>query len=265
MLLPKVSLLDTAIGRYLCYSTGDSLPRILLADGIHEPQVLAVSRFILNHSSRNNILDLGANFGTYSIPIALEFSGKHVFSFEIQRNVYYALCGNIFLNSVPNITAINKGISSISGEIEIPKIDYFKCSNIGAFSVSETAMASNRFDFNNDSITGSEKACTITLDLFGENTGDIALIKLDIEGHELEALIGGRKFIADNGFPPIIFECWPFEWFKDNKRELFSFLIEIGYNNISNDIGHSNFLAQSSISTHKKFFIKDNLIGIYPE
>ncbi len=255
---PKVSIIDCAIGRYLVYSTNDSLGAILLSQGIHEPSVLQLSDLIMKNSSKKSILDIGANIGTYSIPMAVKFPHKNIFSFELQRNVYYQLCGNVFLNSIKNIIAINKGVSSRDEVIEINTIDYEKCWNIGGYSIDKIALNTNRTDFPNDAISGVEKAQLTTLDTLVDEISDVGLIKLDIEGHELDALKGGLNFLKSNGYPPIIFECWDFDWFADSKRKLFSYFNEIGYEDISTDIGYSNYLAQSKMTTHNTIRIQEN-------
>lgn len=262
MINPKVSIIDCAIGRYMVYSTNDSLGSILLNQGIHEPSVLQLSELIARNSSRKNILDIGANIGTYSIPMSMKFPEKNIFSFELQRNVYYQLCGNVFLNSIKNIHAINKGISSKAEFIEINTVDYEKCWNIGGYSIEKLAMQTDRTDFPNDAISGKEKAELINLDALVDEIGDVGLIKLDIEGHEIEALKGGINFFKSNGYPPIIFECWDFEWFADSKIQLFSFFNEVGYENISVDIGYNNYLAQSKMTTHNTFKIQNNIATV---
>jgi len=255
---PNVSILDCAIGRYMVYSTHDSLGAILLSQGVHEPSVLQLSELIVKNSSGKNILDIGANIGTYSIPMAVKFPEKNIYSFELQRNVYYQLCGNVFLNRIKNIHAINKGVSSTSGIIEVNTVDYEKCWNIGGYSIDKVAMQADRTDFPNDAISGVENAELIHLDNLIDQIKDVGLIKLDIEGHEIEALKGGMNFLSANGYPPIIFECWNFDWFAESKAKLFAFFNEIGYEDISPDIGYNNHLAQSKMSTHKAFKIQNN-------
>jgi FkbM family methyltransferase len=259
---PKVSIIDCLSGRYMVYSTNDALGKMLLADGVHELPVQQVTEFILKNSNCETVIDIGANIGSYSIPLALKFKNKKFHCFEIQRNIYYQLCGNIFLNSIDNIEAHNIGVSSSEGEISIPKIDYSKCWNIGGYSIDEVALNTTRTDYPNDAIVGHELAKVTTMNNIGKFTNNIALIKLDVEGHELEAMKGALELIHANGYPPIIFESWDFEWFVKSKNELFEFFIQIGYSNISPDIGYSNFLAQSNKSSHSRYLIENNAIQI---
>lgn len=246
----NVSILDTPSGKYLVYSSADGMGRILLTEGIHEKPVIEASRLILSASVGTSVLDLGANIGSYTIPLAKRFPGLNFFCFEIQRNVFYQLCGNIFLNGLMNVRAFNKGVSSTSGEIEIPEIDYSKCWNVGGYSIDQTALSADRVDFPSESIIGSVPAEVSTLDSFETSIKNIALIKIDVEGHEIEVLKGALNIIEANGFPPIIFECWPFDWFEEKKTEIFEYFNKIGYTNISPDIGSYNYLAQSPESDH---------------
>jgi FkbM family methyltransferase len=259
MQLPHVSIIECSIGKFITFNN-DALTKILLSDGVHEQSVLSISDFIINTSSSKHILDIGSNIGTFSIPLAKKYNDKKFFCFEIQKQIYYQLCGNISLNGINNISALNFGISSTDGFIEIPIINYKNCWNIGGYSIDKNVINTLRNDFPNESIVGYEKSNVKTLDSMIQDYTDIALIKLDIEGHEIEALKGGINFLIENGFPPIIFECWEFEWFSQNKIKLFNFFHNIGYNIISNDIGYNNYLAQNPYTKHYLYKLLDNVI-----
>lgn len=262
MLNPRVTIVDCDVGRYMVWSGNDALGKILLSEGAHELSVLQVSEFILKNSAHKSILDIGANIGTYSIPLALAFPEKRVYSFEIQKAVFYQLCGNVFLNRVSNVDVLNIGISGTEGVLDIPKIDYSKCWNVGGYSINDAALRVHRTDFPNQTIVGTEPAQVTTLDTLQSAIADIALIKLDIEGHEIEALKGGHGLLEANGFPPIIFECWEFEWFREQKDALFAYLREMGYSMISSNIGYFNYVAQSPKTQHKQFSIENNSIRV---
>ena len=99
---PKVSILKTASGDFMVWSGADALGKLLLQEGIHEGSVIAASKYIasLIKGRPAHILDIGANIGSYAIPLARDLgSNVNVSCFEIQKPVFYQLCGNIFLNS----------------------------------------------------------------------------------------------------------------------------------------------------------------------
>ena len=59
---------------------------------------------------------------------------------------------------------------------------------------------------------------------------DVRLIKIDVEGMELEVLKGAVLTIQAHDYPPIMFEAWTHkEWFQPKRQELISFLESLGY------------------------------------
>lgn len=55
-------------------------------------------------------------------------------------------------------------------------------------------------------------------------------------------LQGGESFLENHSYPPILFEAWDLEWFKDDKEKLLKFFDHLGYK-ISLNI-KSEFVAQ---------------------
>lgn len=66
---------------------------------------------------------------------------------------------------------------------------------------------------------------------------DIGLIKIDVEGMELEVLKGGIDTLNKNNFPPIFIEIWETDNWRNNYKEYYekngedikSFLESLGY------------------------------------
>jgi FkbM family methyltransferase len=121
------------------------------------------------------VVDVGANIGVLTVPFArLVRPGGKVIAFEPQRIVYQMLCGNIALNALDNVFAHNAAAGSAPGAIAVPAVDYAQPGNFGGISVATP--------------TAGEPTGLITLDSLGLERCD--LIKIDVEGMELDVLAG---------------------------------------------------------------------------
>jgi FkbM family methyltransferase len=132
------------------------------------------------------VIDVGANIGAHTLPLA-RFVGPTgcVHAFEPQRQIYYALCGNLALNDVRNVRAIEAALGATSGAIGVPRVEYDAGANYGAMELDPSLPITAEFD----------AAPLETLDdLFGE-LPRLRLLKVDAEGMELDVLKGGAVTI----------------------------------------------------------------------
>lgn len=153
-----------------------------------------------------NCLDIGANIGTHSVILSNLF--KNVYSYEPQKDVYDILKLNIQINKCNNIILNNFGLGEIEKQITMQCFDKDQPNNIAAIAIDDT---------NN----GCEKVQIKTLDSL--NLMNIKFIKIDIEGYEYNALLGGIKMIKENK-PIIIFEQ------HDMYSKIFKLIESLGYN-----------------------------------
>ena len=80
----------------------------------------------------------------------------------------------------------------------------------------------------NEHIICTEEVEMMALDEY-ELDEDVGLIKIDVEGHELNVMRGGIETILRSKCP-ILFESWTDDWNKACKKELFSFVRnKLGY------------------------------------
>ncbi len=159
-----------------------------------------------------NCLDVGANIGTHTVILSELF--KNVYAFEPQKEVFEVLKLNIQENNCRNVTLYNFGLGEKEKSANMGFVDKNKSNNFGAIAVVD----------DNKLKEGEQKGETIdikTLDSL--NLKDIAFIKIDIEGYEYNAFLGGEQTIKKYR-PVIIFEQ------HDSKSPLFGWLSEIGYN-----------------------------------
>jgi FkbM family methyltransferase len=128
------------------------------------------------------VLDGGANIGAYTCAFATAMSGwGSVVAFEPQELIYYALCGNIVLNNCLNARALRAGLGAHNGVAQVPLLDYTRSRNYGGVSLM------------GDHTGPTQDVPLQCIDGFAFPRVD--MIKLDIEGMEIEALRGARETI----------------------------------------------------------------------
>lgn len=157
------------------------------------------------------LVDVGAKIGFYSLAFC-NMIGKtgHVYSFEPTPDSFNILKKNKSINQIDNLTIEQKAVSNIRGSriLEISKFSGL-----------------NRI---NDYASVGIKVESIKLDDYFKDIQKISLIKIDVEGHELEVLLGATKIL--NLFKPkILFEYNTKLFEKNNSRQILLFLQEMGY------------------------------------
>lgn len=164
----------------------------LLKDKFYEPEMTDTIEELLE--SGDSFIDLGANEGYFSILASILVSSKgKVYSIEPQKRLWSVIYNNVMLNKLVNIQLFPFGIGSKNQEL---KLQLYPSTNSGATSFS------NSFNFNitlgsiRKKIYGSQQSQVTTLDDLTETLpSTIKLIKIDIEGYELEALKGAKALL----------------------------------------------------------------------
>ena len=126
------------------------------------------------------IVEVGANIGAHTVDLA-RMVGAHgeVHAFEPQRIVFQTLCANLALNQCTNVFARQVAVGAEPGTIMVPPVDPGTRNNFGGISLGVFA--------------GGESVPTITLDSL--DLPACHLIKIDVEGMEVEVLQGAGKTI----------------------------------------------------------------------
>lgn len=240
MTLPSIEFIKTANGNFLVFATDTIIPRCLRENGGFELHLCQIAVEVFKRRGRAGVLvDAGANIGTFSVPVSL-VTGCNVVAFEAQRVVGQMLGGNFLLNGIDrawvnNVILAGPGHAKVA---DIPAVDYSQPGNFGAYSVDAEL-------FGRESLArmrAAKRTETVevrTLDDFDLN--DVFLIKLDVEGHELDVLKGGVRTLERNGYPPLLFEAWRDAWWQEKKQELLRFVTDLGYEVLAMD---ENFFAQ---------------------
>jgi FkbM family methyltransferase len=178
-------------------------------------------------------VDCGANVGVHTVEWAKRMTGWGVvLAFEAQERIYYALAGNIAINNCFNARANYAAVTSQPGTMKIPKPNYLAPASFGSLELKQrenTEFIGQTIDYSESKMVDVQ---TTSLDSF--NFPRLDLIKIDVEGMELDVLAGGVKCIANHR--PILF----IEMLKTDKDKLRAWLESFDYSIF--DMG-MNFLA----------------------
>ena len=136
-MLPRVDLIKADEHSWLLLNSPDHISENIRKNGFWGKKEESIAKVFLQNRKNLNILDVGANIGGFTLPIAKHVSSLNgkVYAFEPQRIVFQQFCANVFLNRLDNVHAYNIALGDKECEIEIPELDFWKSQNIGAFSV----------------------------------------------------------------------------------------------------------------------------------
>jgi FkbM family methyltransferase len=161
--------------------------------------------------------DVGANVGLISAALSMNFEKVH--SFEPDPRCHDIFHSNLEANCARNVTLHKIGLSSKEGPLAF---------NLGAEVGHSTLEGAH--------ITSLESSISIesrTLDSFTKELGisRIDLLKIDVEGHEFDVLVGATTLLRAKAIRKIIFEHSSslFEAQGRDTFEVFNFLTKLGY------------------------------------
>ena len=238
-MVPNCELVKVDGTQFLVFKGRDLISNHLKKE-LYENDIHQLCLKLLINEDPGVVLDIGANLGTFCVPLAKKITKHKYHAFEPQRIIYYQLCANVFINSLGNVYTYEAGLSNQEADVELEVPDYTAETNIGAFSI-DKEVRENEYECQTSG--GKEKMILMTLDSVGfEN---VRLIKIDVEGHELEVLQSGIETIKRNNYPPIIFEAWTWKpWYQEKRTALFEYLKSHGY--------EIQQLGENNLATHRK-------------
>lgn len=148
----------------------------------------------LSPEARPVLFDVGANIGNYTKLLAEHFPDGEIFAFEPSPETFRALRENC----PPSVRPFNLGFGERAGKTTL----YTNKSNRTIASVYPRKLSGKH------ALGETEEITMGTIDNFceRENISKIDLLKLDVEGHELQCLRGAQRMLSENKIRFIQFE-----------------------------------------------------------
>ena len=238
-MIPNCELVKVDGTQFLVFKGQDLISNHLKKE-LYENNVHQLALKMLIDKPDGQVLDIGANLGTFCVPLAQKIPQLKFHAFEPQRIISYQLCANIIINSLDNVYTYEFALSNEDANVELTMPDYANETNIGAFSI-DKEVRKNEYECT--TVNTTDTIQLVPLDLLAFS--NVKLIKIDVEGHELEVLQGGIETIKANNYPPIIFEAWAWKpWFEPKRKALFEYVEGHGYK--IEQLGNNN------VATHRK-------------
>lgn len=133
------------------------------------------------------VVDVGANIGALTVPIAQKCHRGRVVAIEAQLVNFHFLCANVVTNSLLHVIPIHAAAGTECKPITVPFLDPRKPHNFGGLNIQVDAPGM--------------PVSMITVDSLGLNRCD--LIKIDVEGMEPDVLKGAAETIKK--FRPMLY------------------------------------------------------------
>jgi FkbM family methyltransferase len=167
-------------------------------------------------------VDCGANIGVRTVEWATGMTGwGRVLAIEAQERIFYALAGNITINNCFNAHAIHGAVGAAEGTMRVPTPNYRVPASFGSLELRQSA--NNEFIGQDIEYSENRLATIRMLSIDSLNLARLDMIKIDVEGMELEVLAGARATLEKH-LPIIIVER-----VKASQQEITAVLASYGY------------------------------------
>jgi FkbM family methyltransferase len=184
MSINNFTVIDSVYGRFIvnrhCAYQADAL--IKTGRPHIEPELKNILTLVRSLPQDCVIVDAGANIGLISIPVAqaVRQKGGIVHAFEVQRMMFYALCGAVALNDLENLHVHHRGLGAVKAVLKVPRVDYNAPQDFGMVSLVKQ-----------EELSAYESVKIAAIDDLSLPRLDF--LKIDVEGMETDVLKGARR------------------------------------------------------------------------
>jgi FkbM family methyltransferase len=171
-------------------------------------------RSVVHHDSI--VADVGANQGLYTLWLARVAAGGHVYAFEPDPELFQCLETNIRNNRLANVSTVQAAASNRPGKL--------------AYKANEFNRGDNRVILNSGESVRLKHVQSVTIDGIVSDS-HLDVLKIDVQGFEIEALLGAQETLKANADLTIVFEFWPYGLRQAGHQpiELWDLLQEAGF------------------------------------
>lgn len=166
------------------FKTQDGGGRKIYKRGFYEERVTNYLLSELSLSSDDIVFDVGANIGWYSCLLSRAFPGIEIHCFEPDPENYDTLISNLRRNEVEKVVPNQLGVGE---KAEIKKLYLYKKSNVGRHSM----LKINQGPTIDVPLTSFDEYVQEN----GLDFSRIKFLKIDIEGFEYFAFLGGSEYL----------------------------------------------------------------------
>jgi FkbM family methyltransferase len=179
------------LGLVLLLNYANYIDRRLIIKEPYEQEQLAFFKASLQQGNFDLFVDVGANIGLYSLLAAGSGKVADILAFEPDLRNNYQFRANILLNDFVNLIQVRDvGLSNETGGVEFLQQ---QGSSTGKSRIGKTAPVTTK--------AKDYRKITIPISRFDDDfqyQGRHIFVKMDVEGHELLALQGMERLLAEN-------------------------------------------------------------------
>lgn len=211
----------------------------LFLEGSYEAETVHVLRRAAEEQGYTHFVDVGANIGVYTVTLGSCPFVERIFAFEPDAQNRAQLTANLLLNGLDRkVELYGLALSSREGEAVLHRSDEPK-----AFDAGKRNPGTHSLRFNAARHTATTAVVrTERLDHLLHLRNEKIIVKIDVEGHELEVLRGMTELLKRN-------RCFlSVELFGENLEAATALLANLGYA-LRHRFGEANYIFAKEKST----------------
>jgi len=180
------TVVDSRFGRLIVNRNDIYVGQAVLRYGEYSHQEFILFEYLCGPG--DYVVEVGANIGAHTLGLAKRVGpGGRVLAAEPQPVVFQTLCGNMAINSITNVDAVNLALTDAAGHVVVPQVDYAGRGNFGGVAMAAGDDVSKRAPGNRIEARPLDEVFDYP---------HLKLLKIDVEGMEAAVLRGAARTIA---------------------------------------------------------------------